>query len=142
MNALHHAATAGSSAAIQVLAEAGADLDEPSMAVSQGHGYPRDVGATALGLAAQAGDLDAVETLLALGADVDAPSTAGHTPLLLAVFAGRSPEVVAALLAAGADRTVRATCERGCSVAGGDALEWARELDRTDLVPLLESATG
>ena len=142
MNALHHAATAGSSQAIELLAGRGAALDQTSAAVSQGHGYPRDVGATALGLAAQAGDLDAVETLLALGADVDAPSTAGHTPLLLAVFAGQPPEVVAALLAAGADPCVQATCERGCSVAGGDALEWARELERTDLVPLLESATG
>jgi hypothetical protein len=45
------------------------------------------------------------------------------------------------LLAAGADPTVVATCNMGCAPFTGDALGWATELGRTDLIPLLEDAT-
>ena len=144
MNALHHAADLGSVDAIEFIAGTGMDLDVPSEVVTQGHGHPRDRGAPALGIAAHAGHLEAVETLLALGAGVDSLSSNGHSPLLLAVFSGHSSEVVSALLAAGADPTIEASCEvGGCSLAEfeeGDALTWARELNQTEMVPLLEAA--
>ncbi len=138
MNAIDHAAAGGDPATIEVLVAAGADLDTQSGVVTQGHGYPIDTESTPLGIAARAGHTEAVVALLDLGAKVDAPSGAGHTPLLLAVFGGSPPELVQALLDAGADPTVRAVCVERCSTAGGDALHWARHLGRSDLVPLLE----
>jgi ankyrin repeat protein len=141
MNALDHAASTGSGDFISLLASTtDLDLDEPSQAVTQGHGYPRDAGPTPLGLATREGHTAAVATLLALGAGVDAPSASGHTPLLLAVFFDKPPEVVQALIAAGADVTASAPCDLGCSVEGGEpltALEWAVELQREELIPLL-----
>lgn len=140
MNALHHAADLGSVGAIAVIAGRGMDLDVRSEAITQGHGHPRDRGATALGIAARAGQSEAVEALLALGASVDAPSATGHTPLLLAVFSGYSPEVVSALLAAGADPRIEASCQGGgCFGEAGDALDWARSLNQSAMVPLLEA---
>ena len=140
MNALHHAADLGSVGAIEVIAGRGMDLDVRSEAITQGHGHPRDRGAAALGIAARAGQFEAVEALLALGASVDAPSATDHTPLLLAVFSGYSPEVVSALLAAGADSEIEATCQvGGCSAEAGDALYWARYLNQSAMVPLLEA---
>jgi ankyrin repeat protein len=141
MNALHHAADLGSVGVIELIAAQGMDLDVRSEAVTQGHGHPRDRGASALGIAARAGQLEAVETLLALGAGVDTLSAAGHSPLLLAVFSGYSPEVVAVLLAEGADPRIEASCELGgCLGEPGDALEWARRLNQQEMVPLLEAA--
>ena len=141
MNALHHAADLGSVGVIEYIAAQGMDLDVRSEAVTQGHGHPRDRGASALGIAARAGRLEAVETLLALGAGVDTLSATGHSPLLLAVFSGHSPEVVAVLLAAGADPRIEASCEvGGCSGEPGDALEWARRLRQQEMVPLLAAA--
>jgi ankyrin repeat protein len=61
MNALHHAADLGSVTVIEFIAGHGMDLDVQSEFVTRGHGYPRDRGATALGIAALAGQLDAVE---------------------------------------------------------------------------------
>lgn len=140
MNTLDHAASAGSANAIATVAATGVDLDAPSEIVNQGHGYPIDTGSTPLAIAARAGHLAAVETLLALGADVDARSTAGHTPLLTALFAGQPPAVVGALLDAGADPTVRAACLRRCTYEEGDALTWAQRLGDPDVIPLLQSA--
>ncbi len=140
MAPIHSAADTGSALALEALVRHGVDPDLRSEAVTQGHGYPRVLGATPLGLAARRSQEAAVATLLATGATVDAPSTSGHTPLQIAVFAGSRPELVQALLEAGADPTVVAICELGCSVASGDVLAWARELDRTELVPLLEAA--
>ncbi len=140
MNALEHAASAGSVDVIEAIAATEVDLDARSAIVTGGHGYPRDTGSTALGIAARAGHLDAVVELLELGADVDASSETGHTPLLLAIFSGQSPELVSVLLAAGADPTATATCDAGCSHDDGDAIEWARRLGHDDLIPLLESA--
>jgi ankyrin repeat protein len=141
MNALHHAADLGSADVIEYLAERGSDLEDRSEVVTQGHGHPRVRGATALGIAARAGQLEAVGTLLAFGADVDGLSASGHSPLLIAVFSGQSPEVVSALLAAGADPRIEASCEDGgCSLDPGDALVWARQLDQSEMVPLLEAA--
>ena len=141
MNALHHAADLGSVRVIEFIAGQGMDLDVRSELITQGHGHPRDRGASALGIAARAGQLDAVETLLAHGASVDALSAAGHTPLLLAVFSGYSPEVVSALLAAGADPRIKASCQGGgCFAEAGNALDWARFLNQSAMVPLLEAA--
>jgi ankyrin repeat protein len=143
MNALHHAADLGSVTVIEFIAGHGMDLDVQSEFVTRGHGYPRDRGATALGIAALAGQLDAVEALLALGAGVDTLSTTGHSPLLLAVFSGYSPEVVSVLLAAGADPRIEASCDLGgCSGEPGDALAWARRLNQHAMVPLLEAAAS
>jgi ankyrin repeat protein len=141
MNALHHAADLGSVGVIEFIAGLGMDLDMRSEAITQGHGHPRVRGGTALGIAARAGQLEAVETLLALGASVDALSSSDHSPLLLAVFSGQSSEVVSALLAAGADPGIEASCQLGgCSLEAGDALAWARQLNQTAMVPLLEAA--
>jgi ankyrin repeat protein len=141
MNALHHAADAGSVRVIEFIAAQGMDLDVRSEVITQGHGHPRDRGATALGIAARAGQMEAVEALLANGASVDALSAAGHTPLLLGVFSGYSPEVVSALLAAGADPTIEASCQGGgCFAEDGNALDWARFLNQDAMVPLLEAA--
>jgi ankyrin repeat protein len=141
MNALHHAADLGSVGAIEFIAGQGVDLDVRSDVITQGHGHPRDRGSSALGIAARAGQLEAVETLLSLGASVDALSANGHSPLLLAVFGGQSPEVVTALLEAGADLGIEASCAvGGCSAEAGNALHWARLLNEPEMVLLLEGA--
>lgn len=141
MNALDHAADAGAAAAIEVLvSETDLGIDEPSESVTQGHGYPRDLGPTPLGLAVRAERMEAIRTLLELGADVNAPSASGHTPVLLAVFFDVSPEMVRVLVESGADLEARAECGQGCSV-GIESLtvsEWALELNRDRLLPLLE----
>ena len=141
MTAFHHAADTGAVHVLRVLADLGVDVDGRSAAITQGHGYPRDIGATALGIAARANRIDAVRLLVELGADVDRTSATGHTPLQLAVFAGSSPELLAELLAAGADPHREARCDAGCSLSVGDTIEWARRLDRSELVPVLEAAT-
>lgn len=146
MNALDHAAHAGAVAALELLARRGdVDMDQPSEAITQGHGYPRDIGPTPLAIAVRAGRLESIKALLQGGADVDQPSTAGHTPLLVAVFSGQSAELVEVLLRAGADRQARARCARGCSSpdrqgAALTAEEWAATLDRTELTELFSSA--
>ncbi|HSJ34985.1 MAG TPA: ankyrin repeat domain-containing protein [Acidimicrobiia bacterium] len=144
MSTLDHAADAGSVAVVEYLIGEGLDPDRRSAFITQGHGYPRSEGLTPLALAVRAGRREAVETLLRLGADVDATTSSGHTPLLIAVFSGQSPELVAALLDAGADPRTRAACIQACSVGdadGLDALEWSRELGRNRLIPLLEAST-
>jgi ankyrin repeat protein len=142
MGTLHHAAELGSVEVIERLDALGIDLDTRSEAITQGHGYPRDTGPTALSIAVRAGQIEAVEALLSLGADVEAMSGAGHTPLLVAVFTDQPPELVSMLLDAGADPGVEVSCELGCSAESGDALAWAVELDRSELVPLLSESEG
>lgn len=141
MNALDHAADAGSLTVVETLASrSDIDIDEPSAAVTQGHGYPRDRGPTPLGLAVRAGHTQVVNRLLQLGAAVDGLSASGHTPLLLAVFFDQSPDIVERLLAAGAEIDATAQCERGCSNTKRPltVVEWAKELERAELVPILE----
>lgn len=142
MNALDHAAAAGAVAVVALLADHGVDIDAQSQVITQGHGYPRDVGAPPLGIAARAGQVEVVAALLERGAEVDAMSASGHTPLLLAVFSNQSVDVVSALVDAGADPRIEASCEQGCSFASGDALDWARQLGRADLIAPLEAAEG
>ena len=141
MAALDHAAVWGSVEVIRYLGELGINLDEPSQSITQGHGYPRDVGSTPLGLAAWNRQVDAVMVLLELGAFVDAPSTSGHTPLLLAVFTGSADEIVGLLLDAGADPRAEARCDLGCSPEDAgvlDVMGWAHRLGRSSLIPLIE----
>ena len=141
MNALDHAADAGAVETIEVLlTETALDIDEPSHTVTPGHGYPRDLGPTPLGLAVRKGRLEAARTLLELGADVNASSASGHTPILLAVFFDVRPEIARLLIDSGADLEVRAECRSGCSVSTEplSLREWAVALNRDRLLPLLE----
>ena len=86
------AVRAGQVDAVEVLADAGADIDARE-------GWN---GQTALMWAGAEGHVPVVETLIALGADIRATSNSGATPLLFAVRKG-SIGAVRALLAAGAD---------------------------------------
>jgi ankyrin repeat protein len=138
MDTLDHAAATGSLAVIAYLAPTPAELDARSEVVTQGHGVPADRGPTALAIATRAGQIEVVAALLAAGADVDARSTNGQTALFAAVVSDQPPEMVSMLLAAGADPSVTVECIERCNEHPGDALDWARRLDRDELVPLLE----
>lgn len=92
------------------------------------------LGPGVLHLLAKRGDAESVRWLLGRGADPNAlwrHFGADVTPLHLAVLGGHE-EVAQALLAAGADPTVRD------SVHNGDALAWARHFKREGLVELFE----
>lgn len=67
-----------------------------------------NVGMTPLHFAAQSDSVDIVKILLDAGADVNAVAEDGHTPLYQAVrnTTGKRAEIVAVLMAAGADPTV------------------------------------
>jgi ankyrin repeat protein len=140
MNALDHAAAWGSAGALEFLVSWGVDPNRPSEVIAQGHGYPRDRGATPLIIATVAGEEAAIGALLTVGAEVDATSTSGHTALLVGVWTDQSPALIELLLSHGADASVVAECDEACSAPPGDALDWALELERNDLVPLLERA--
>ena len=86
------AARAGRTDAVNVLADAGADVDARETWNGQ----------SALMWAGAEGHVPVVETLIARGADIRARSNSGATPLLFAVRKG-SIGAVRALLAAGAD---------------------------------------
>jgi ankyrin repeat protein len=85
------AADYGHSEVIQLLLQAGADVNAPHVKVQ----------ATPLQYAAEAGHLDAVRTLLAANAKVDAVDSQGRTPLMWAISNGQVP-VIQELLQHGA----------------------------------------
>jgi ankyrin repeat protein len=146
MNALDHAADAGAVRIIDLLADLGLDLDAPSGVTSKGHGHPRDVGSTPLGLAVRARQTGAVIRLLQRGAAVDGRSLSGSTPLLQAIYHDAPVEILVVLLEAGADTSVTGRCDSGCSLAvsgrgGLTAHEWAVALGRVELLPFLPASS-
>lgn len=103
---------------VQVLAEAGADLEG------------RDpLGRTLLILAVQEGDFSEVRNLISDGADVDARSNVGTSVLVEALASGRL-RIVKALLDAGA-------AVDGVDRDGWTALEWAVRHETVEVVRLL-----
>lgn len=93
------------------LAAAAGDLDAVRRAAAQGvdlDGPGRQEGWTALHWAAYENQLGAVVLLLELGASVDVRGRIGDTALHVAVLRkGCDIAIIAALLVAGADRTIR-----------------------------------
>ncbi|WP_373067688.1 ankyrin repeat domain-containing protein [Gemmatimonas sp.] len=93
---LHVAARAGHAAVVQALLVAGADANVLT-----------STGATAMHLAASAGDAASVKALLTKKADPNARESAwGQTPLMFAAAENRG-DAVRALLAGGADASIR-----------------------------------
>lgn len=97
---LFNAAAAGDTAQIRALLQDGADCNSRN-----------GDGATLLMLAAGAGRLEAVKTLIELGADINATDPQGWTALMKALHnhaLNRGfPEIVSALIGAGADIETR-----------------------------------
>ena len=85
--------------------------------------------------AAHAGQADAIPWVLARGADLHARTTVGATPLHIAA-ARDAPSVVAALLAAGADKTLKTTAPWQCGStkfkAGVTPADVAKRLKRNE----------
>ncbi len=77
-------------------------------------------------------DLSAIRTLADAGLDLDAPGGAGLTVLMRAVLRGQAVSVEW-ILSAGADPDVR-------THDGKTALDFARQIDRPELVDLLIAA--
>ena len=134
---LCEAAMRGDVSAIERLAAEGASPNAKSRA-----GVP-DNEAPAVVIAAWRGHARAVSALVRLGADLDARSTTSHTSMrrrgftaLMGATQRGKVECVRALLAGGADRTLR--CEHGVFV-GKTALEIAEKQGRAELAALLRS---
>eukprot|EP01045_Picozoa_sp_COSAG04_P030579 COSAG04_NODE_5363_length_1641_cov_1.878080_2_plen_158_part_00 len=126
---LFGAADTGDAAAIERLAAEGASPDAKG-------GYEN--GVPAVWVAAGKGHAGAVSALARLGADPDArePSIGG-TALMIAAHYGRV-ECARALLAGGADRTLRHTGgSRGSRFKGMTALEIAEKWGRAEVAALL-----
>ncbi|PRW56655.1 ankyrin repeat [Chlorella sorokiniana] len=115
MTALHLAALSGSQAAVEELAQAGADVNVPA-------GEGPLSGMTPLMLAASKGQENALQALLSLSAtDIEARDSHGLTALLHAAEAGAVTSV-AALAAAGAELEAADSCGQRAlhlAVAGG-----------------------
>jgi ankyrin repeat protein len=136
---LMYAAALGSVVAVQMLVEAGADVNAAN-----------DFGATPLMWCA--GDERKVRYLLGKGANVNARSKLGRTPLLIAATYDGSIGIVREMLAKGAD--VKAADEGGMTVlesaAGNNNIEVARLLiakgapvdthDGLGVTPLIQGA--
>jgi ankyrin repeat protein len=91
---------------------------------------------TVLMSAAEFPRADVVELLLDAGAEVNTVATDGRTALLNAIWSAESsPDVVAALVKAGADQTIRD------ANYGMTAREWAVEAQNHDVVAILDGST-
>eukprot|EP01045_Picozoa_sp_COSAG04_P009428 COSAG04_NODE_544_length_12827_cov_262.923421_4_plen_450_part_00 len=118
------AAQAGAVAAIERQAAEGASPD------AKKHGEP------AVCRAALRGHAGAVSALVRLGADLDARDYWGTTALMVAAHDGQV-ECARALLAGGADRTLRATGNRFYGGYGMTALEIAERWGKAEVAALL-----
>ena len=98
----------------------------------------RDKG-SALISAAQLGFVDIVRALIDAKADIDHVNARGWSALITAVVLGNGDrahtDVVEALVAAGADGDIKDSL-------GKKALDYARSRGYTDMVPILQKATG
>ena len=113
--------------AVQILVNAGADVDEHL-----------ENGITALMLMAILGQADAVGVLLEAGADLNAANSAdGGTALIFAVYGG-STETVSILIEAGADINM---ADAGTGSGNGrTALSYAVEKDHAEITEVLKQA--
>lgn len=114
---LMHAAAFGSIEAMRLLLEAGADVNAKN-----------DFGATALLWCARQGDK--ARLLIERGADVNAQSKQGRTPLMMAAMRDGGSDIVALLLAKGAD-------PKAADTRGDTALGLASQYGDMDTVRLL-----
>ena len=98
----------------------------------------RDKG-SALISAAQLGFVDIVRALIDGKADIDHVNARGWSPLITAVVLGNGDrahtDVVEALVGAGADGDIKDSL-------GKKAIDYARSRGYTDMVPILQKATG
>ncbi|KAK1152837.1 hypothetical protein AOXY_G30958 [Acipenser oxyrinchus oxyrinchus] len=117
LSPLMYACAAGDEAMVQVLLEAGADIDVqvPSNLQRAPSAHPEMRHRTALAFAIAFGHISVVQLLLEAGADVDGCVTDGvmsESPLQLAAAAGHL-ELVSLLLEHGADPLCGSACEGG-----------------------------
>lgn len=112
----------GTAASIQALLDAGAQPKTPA---------GKRLRSSPLVFASMTGDLETVKLLLAHGADPEA-AAGGNTPISQAVTFGY-PDVVRALIAAGASVSMRES-------SGINLLHWAAITGRPELIPTLVQA--
>ena len=127
------ATTTRSTAVAAALLKAGAD---PNIAPP--------TGGTPLMLASRTGDVEAVKLLVAHGANPNVAEDAGNQTALMWASAGRSPEIVQALIEAGADLKARTAVSKRhvllcCAEYNGDARGGA-VIDWGGFTPLLFAA--
>ncbi len=113
---------------VRALLDKGADPNEFGRTVTLT--YPM------LAIYANAGRLDLVRLLLARGANPNAKGNQGYNALMMAAGANRRhPEMIHALLKAGADVTLR-------DARGRSALDWALTQGETEVAAILREAGG
>ena len=113
--------------AVQILVDAGADVDEQF-----------DNGITALMVMSILRETETVRVLLEAGADVNATNNAdGGTALIFAVYGG-STETVSLLIESGAD--VNVTDAGAGNEDGRTALSYAEEKDHAEITEVLKQA--
>lgn len=120
---LHIAALTGNLQIFAILVKAGAKLDVQD-----------PLGNTPLHYAAVSGQIEMVRLMLALHAPIDAQNKQGLTPLMMAAARG-NVEIVQALLESGASA-------RKSDFTGRDAISWARDSRKPNLVSIIERAAA